>query len=74
MNLPFRYTVFLFSAMSKEIMNTCVAGETLNKVQEDYPEDTELLIKTMKHEVSQAADDYHLVCKHLVGFNNAASS
>ena len=49
--------------MSKEIMNTCVAGETLNKVQEDYPEDTELLIKTMKHEVSQAADDYHLVCK-----------
>ena len=44
-------------------MNTCVAGETLNKVQEDHPEDTDLLIKTMKHEVSQAADDYHLVCK-----------
>lgn len=63
MNLPFRYTVLLFSAISKEIMNTCVAGETLNKVQEDHPEDTDLLIKTMKHEVSQAADDYHLVCK-----------
>ena len=55
-------------------MNTCVAGETLNKVQEDHPEDTDLLIKTMKQEVSQAADDYHLVCKREVGFNNAASS
>ena len=63
MNLPFRYTMFLFSAVNKEIMNTCVAGETLNKVQEDHPEDTELLIKIMKQEVSQAADDYHLVSK-----------
>ena len=63
MNLPFRYTMFPFSAMSKEIMNTCVAGETLNKAQEDHPEDTELLIKTMKQEVSHASDDYHSVCK-----------
>lgn len=39
---PSRNTMFLFSAISKEIMNTCVAGETLNKMQEDHPEDTDL--------------------------------
>lgn len=56
MKLLFRYIMLLFSAMSKEVTNTCLAGETLNKVQESHPEDTELLIKTMIEEVSQGAD------------------